>query len=408
MNRNDKNLFSFQQALLKILSLISRLSDETVGLHDAQRRISSADIAAVIPQPSFDESTRDGFVIGPVVDSEAETIRYQIVQEIPAGKPSEKSLLPGTTCRIMTGGCVPNGGARVVPHERCVEKNGSIIIDKSSLEETAIFIRRMGSEIAVGERLVKKGVALQTGHLALLASCGVHAVSVLARPSVGYICTGSELIPGSQVLLNGQKFSSNSFLLGGLLASVNACPINMGILKDSKQELLNLFLKVKVEGQLDAMITTGGMGPGKYDLVERAFVEAGGKVIFNAIAMRPGKSVLFGILGRTFCFGLPGPPHAVRTLLNELIGPALYAMQGGKDVWPKKVQANLQHAVKIKRNDVLQLKDGVLTLTDGRCTVRIARQFELGNCFVLLPPGQAHYPENELVDVHLAIDMNSF
>lgn len=401
MNGNHKKTFSLQQAQQAILATMHQLPDEIVGLDEARQRVTSEDIFAVIPQPSFDESTRDGFVIGGVGDSAQEVTRYQVVYEIPAGKPSENILLPGTACRIMTGGCVPEGSTRVVPYEKCVEENGTVSMADNSLQATATFIRRTGSEIAQGELLVERGVVLQAGHLALLASCGVHTVSVVARPSVGYVCTGSELIVGADELGNGQKVSSNSFLLEGLLTSVGACPLNMGIIRDNAQDLLDLFVKVIADKHLDAIITTGGMGPGKYDLVERAFVEAGGKVVFNAIDMRPGKSFLFGTLGRTLFFGLPGPPHAVWTLLNELVGSALYAMQGGDGAWPINVQAHLQHEIKIKRNDVLRLKDGVLTMEEGRCVVRIAGRLEMGNCFILLPPGRICYGAGELVDVHL-------
>jgi molybdopterin molybdotransferase len=117
--------------------------------------------------------------------------------------------------------------------------------------------------------------------------------------------------------------------------------------------------------------------------------------------MRPGKAVLFGVLGRTLFFGLPGPPYAVRTLLNELVGPAILAMQGVEGAWPKEVQAHLLHQISIKRSDVLRLKDGVLTFSEGKCLVRFAERLEIPNCFILLPPGRTHYDEGVLVEVHL-------
>ncbi|TKB23981.1 molybdopterin molybdotransferase MoeA [Desulfopila sp. IMCC35006] len=404
MNGNEKNSLSFRQAKQAILATIHPLPSQIVGLNEGQKRITSSDVPAIISLPSYDESTRDGFVIRVIGGCGQKIDQYQVVHEIPAGKPCGGMILPGTACRIMTGGCVPEGGTRVVPFEDCVEQDGFVCVPGRLLQTRTTFIRKIGSEITQGESLVAAGEALQSGHLALLASCGIQAVSVSCRPVVGYVCTGSELISGTEELASGQKVSSNSFLLRGLIASAGGCPEDMGIIRDNAQDLFELFAKVAADTHLDAMITTGGMGPGKYDLVERAFVEAGGKVIFNAIAMRPGKSFLFGILGRTLCFGLPGPPHAVRTLLNELIGPALYAMQGVTDIWPKKVQAHLQHAISMKRNDVLHLKDGMLTVAAGRCFVRFAERLEMGNCFIVLPPGQTHHPEGDLVEVHLALD----
>ncbi len=406
MGDKEKKCCSFQTAQQEILTRIKTLPQENIVLTEACNRITANDVVAFSAQPVFDESTRDGYVVPQYVGSDKKECQYEIVDEIPAGKPWMNILASGKSCRIMTGGCVPEGAARVVPFENCVERNGTVIIAESSLQRTTTFIRKTGSEIAQGERLVPAGAALQAGHLSLLASCGVHVVPVVARPVVGYLCTGSELVSVVDELEKGQKFSSNSFLLRGMLASVGACPRSMGIIKDSEQDLLDLFAKTET-GQLDVMITTGGMGPGKYDLVERAFVEAGGKVVFSAITMRPGKSLLFGTLGKTLFFGLPGPPHAVRTLLNVVVGPALLAMQGVKSSWPRKVEAHLQHQVTIKRNDLLQLKDGILALEEGKCSVRFAGRVELPNCFIILPPGQSHYCEGAMVEVHLASDLYS-
>ena len=404
MIEKDRNIFNLERAKETILAAIHPLPVEVVGLNEAQQRITASDVPAAISLPSYDESTRDGYVIH-VIDGSGQTGgQYQVVREIPAGKPSGEILLPGTACRIMTGGCVPEGSTRVVPFEDCVEQDGVVSVAPGSLPTKTTFIRKTGSEIIQGERLVPGGVTLQAAHLALLASCGIQAVSVVSRPSVGYVCTGSELISGAEILENGQKVSSNSFLLRGLITSAGGCPANMGIIRDNTRDLLALFAKVIAGAHLDALITTGGMGPGKYDLVESAFVEVGGKVIFNAIAMRPGKSILFGTMGRTLFFGLPGPPHAVRTLLNELVGPALLAMQGAKSQWPKKMRAYLQHGLSIKRSDVLQLKDGMLSVEDEKCSVRLAERLEMGNCFIALPPGKTHYPEGDLVEVHLALD----
>jgi molybdopterin molybdotransferase len=400
MKNNRQRSYDLQTSCRIVLSVLRKALSEVIALNAARQRISYKAIVAVTPQPTFNESTRDGYVIAFGADLDESTNEYEVIDEIPAGKPYLETLQSGTACRIMTGGCVPKGGLRVVPGEDCIEQNGTVIITERSLQRKETFIRKASSEIAEGELLVPSGTALQGGHLALLATCGIHAVEVAVRPLVGFACTGSELSATSEGLGIGQKVSSNSFLIEGQLASVGGRSVNMGIIKDTEQELLDLFAKVTTD-DLDVLITTGGMGPGKYDLVERVFAEAGGEVFFNSIAMRPGKAVLFGVLGRTLFFGLPGPPYAVRTLLNELVGPALLAMQGVVGSWPKEVQAHLLHQVSIKRNDVLRLKDGVLTFSEGKCLVRFAERLEIPNCFVMLPPGRLHYDEGALVEVHL-------
>ena len=398
MERDEKKGNNFQRAQQVISGNLCLLASEVVDIKDGLQRVTSSHVAAVLPQPSFDESIRDGYVIPLSSGSDNGINLYKIVDEIPAGKVCVNALEPGTACRIMTGGCVPKGGMRVVPYENCVEENGEVTIADHFLQSTRSFIRKAGSEIEKGERLVADGVVLKAMHLAQLSSCGVHSVAVTKKPSVGYFCTGSELKSSSRGLEKGEKVSSNSFLLQGLLASFGGCPENLGIIEDKIQDLHDLFAKAKEQG-LDAIISTGGMGPGKYDLVKDAFIEAGGRVIFTALKMRPGKSMLFGTLGNTLFFGLPGPPHAVQTLFNMLVGPTLLAMQGVRSPWPQKVQAYLHHSIRLKRHDVLRLKDSVMVFEGGKCTVRFTKKLELPNCYILLPPGREYYPEGELVDI---------
>lgn len=380
-----------------ILSSVKQLPAELVDLADGLHRTVVSDVAAVIPRPSFDESMRDGYVLPLSGGDEKGIQRFKIVDEIPAGKVCADELLPGTACRIMTGGCVPKGGVRVVPDENCVEQNGEVIVENHLLP-SALYIRKTGSEIVQSEVLVQCGVQLQPMHLALLSSSGVRSVAVSSRPSAGFLCTGSELESLSGRLEKGQKFSSNSFLLEGLFAASGVYSEDFGIVEDNKFDLLDSFVKAKDRG-FDLLISTGGTGPGKYDLVRDAFVEAGGQVILTELEMRPGKSILFGKLGSSLFFGMPGPPFAVQTLFNLLVGPVLSAMQGREGRWPQKVQAYMQHQVTVKHNDVLRLKDGVLTLEGGLCSVRLAERFETPDCYILLQPGETYYPEGELVDV---------
>lgn len=389
-----------QKAQEIIFSNVRQLPGEVVDLRDGLYRTVYSDVAAMFPQPSYDESTRDGYVIPLSECYDRDVRRFKIVGEIPAGKVYGDGLQAGTACRIMTGGCVPKGGGRVVPYEKCVEQDGELAVAHHFMQSAERYIRKTGSEIAQGDILVKSGIKLQPMHLALLSSSGVRSVVVSPQPAVGFFCTGSELKSLSGELEKGQKFSSNSFLLQGLSALYGARPEDLGIIEDQPSDLLGLFAEVKGR-ELDLLVSTGGLGPGKYDLVRDAFVEAGGQVILTKMDMRPGKSVLFGILDKTLYFGLPGPPDAAQTLLNVMVGPALLAMQRTDAPRTQTVQAYLQHQIETKRNKVMRLKDGVLTMAGGRCSVRFAAKTEISNCYIILQPGQASYPEGDLVDIYL-------
>jgi len=400
---DDCGICTLPQAQQLIHGHRQKVSAEQVALGPALGRILFDDIAAEQPVPAFAESTRDGYVISGS-DGGNGAGRYRIVDEIAAGrvKPALR-LVPGTACRIMTGGAVPEGSERVVPYEQCVEQDGLVTIPERLLQARSTFIRQVGSDIARGEKLVEGGVRLQGEHLELLSSCGIDEVMVAARPVVGFFCTGSELKTYAVGLENGQKVSSNAYLLSGVLASYGASVRDFGIAGDTGGQLSALFARVR-EWAGDLVVSTGGMGPGKYDLVESAFLAAGGTIFFHGLAVRPGKAMLFGRLGRTLFFALPGPPHAVRTLLHALVGPALLAMQGRGQTGPKKTEANLLHPLEVRHHDVLLLKDGMLVLSGGRCEVRLAGRLETPNCHILLHPGRSRYDKGATVDILLVGD----
>src|SRR5207237_2516658 len=78
----------------------------------------------------------------------------------------------------------------------------------------------------------------------------------------------------------------------------------------------------------DALVTTGGVSVGVYDLVRAAEAELGVEEIFWRVAMQPGKPVAFGVRGRTLVFGLPGNPVSSLVGFELFVRPALLALQG--------------------------------------------------------------------------------
>lgn len=378
------------------------LPGERVALDEIPLRVSLYPLFAEIPQPGYDQSTRDGVVIADREDGGEQDMRFRLESEIPAGS-TRKIVLPvGMASRIMTGGMVPQGATRVVPQEDCVVDNDMVAIPQHALRRKNTFIEKAGSQVAAGELVVESGTILLPEHLALLAATGHDAIEVFRRPRVGFFCTGNELVSGSDRLAPGLKISTNRYLLAGLIGQFLAEGEDLGVAKDSVEELRCLFAKIHQGASLDVLISTGGMGPGKYDLLAEAFRAVGGEVFFQSLSMRPGSSTLFGKLGKMLFFGLPGPPGAVRTLMNELVGPAILRLQGVNTCAPVALRAKLMQPVKLKNDDVLRIKAGILGFTEGYATVRLAGRLEIATCFILFPAGENVYTFQAEVEVHLA------
>lgn len=374
---------------------------EYVTLDTALSRVTATDLTAKIPQPEFRQSLRDGFVLARHEDDDGSTETvFPVAGMIQAGISKPRNIASGQACRIMTGGLVPEDGVRIIAQEDCSEEEGFLHVPAGPLHRSNSFIQEQGSEIGIGEVVVGAGTVLLPEHISLLAAVGCEEIEVYRRPRAGFLCTGSELVDSPRDLYPGLKVSSNRHLLEGLIRRHGAEPAYLGTVRDSSRALAVVFERLQA-GKYDLVISTGGMGPGKYDLIEQTFIEAGGTLIYNNLDLRPGKASLCGILGKTLFFGLPGPPMAVRALLNAIVGPALMRMQGIIGTFPPVIRAHLQHPLRMKRSGVMQLRGGIIAVEDGRCLVREAGRLEPSSCYLLIAADKADYEAGELIDVHL-------
>jgi molybdopterin molybdotransferase len=379
---------------------VYRSRGQDVVIDGALKRVTASSLGARLPQPGYDQSIRDGFALAVGGKVTAEGLRFRVVDEAPAGGTRKVVLTEGTACRIMTGGMVPEGAVRVVPFEDCMVDGDAVTVSGKALGGRQTFIEAAGSQIAADEMIVEAGTILLPEHLAMLAATEHAAIRVVRRPRVGFFCTGSELVDTLEEVRPGLKISGNRYLLDGLIRQFLAEPEDMGRVADRRKDLAQLFENIAA-GDFDAVISTGGMGPGKYDLLEEAFVSAGGEVLSRTLPMRPGQSTLIGRLDGKPFIGLPGPPGAVRTLMNEVVGPVLLQMQGMRDCGPVVAQARLRERVELKRSDLLLVKSGILSMAGDGGLVRLADRLEPPSCFILFPPGRENYPSGSEVEVHL-------
>ena len=381
-----------------IAAQIRPTEGESVAPEDALLRLPVKSLRALKPQPGYDQSTRDGFVISGDGSIHTEgSCNFRIEGEIRAGTTDKRPLSLGTACRIMTGGLIPARGLRVIPQEDCHERDGILSAPDAVLHRRETFIRRRGSELVKGKVVVSAGTPILPDHLVLLAATGHSRILVHRRPGVAFFCTGSELVASPLEEEDGLKVSGNRYLLHGLIRLSGGLPRYLGTVADTLGNLAVALGRIDRDAT-DVIVSTGGMGPGRYDLLEEAFVGAGGEIIYRSLHVRPGKATLFGMLGNALFFGLPGPPPAVGVLFNELVAPALFLLQGMKKSGSQRIKASLQEAVLLKEKGVPNLKGGVLT---DRNSVRLAGKTEVAGCYILFPGHRRSLKKGEMVEVHL-------
>jgi len=408
---------TLQQAQNLILAHIKPGAGEIVPLDQAMGRIAATAIRARLAVPSFPQSCRDGYALraedtqaagirpgtsnsGPGrPQNPAAAVRLQVRGEIAAGRTRPAAgLRAGQAYRIMTGGMLPPGADSVIAFEEVSREAADHIMLTVPCRPGA-HIRPVGTDLRQNQIIVPPGRPVCPEHLPLLATAGVGELAVYRRPRVGLLCTGNELLddiegnppPGSLI-------SGNRFLLAGLIRRYGGEPVDLGTVRDDVDAIADI-LAAEAPGGFNALISTGGMGPGKYDLVSRALAKLEAKLLYEELRLRPGKATMAAVLGKTLFFGLPGPPPAVHLLFYLLVAPALGRAQGYRHPRPVTVQARLTDPLPLRRGDFLQLKGGRLDAEAGTLLVRLTRPDEAINAIILVPPNRRHLKKDELVRV---------
>lgn len=392
-------ILSLTEAQRLIVGHNSALAAKAVPLEEAAGRIAAQAIKAVRPVPAFARSAMDGYAVNSRdLNTNTESVSLRVTGEIAAGATDLPKVAGKCAVAIMTGGALPAGANQVVPFEHC-RRNGSVVLMDTPPHPGA-FIRARGADLGATQTIVPAGTRIEPQHLPLLAESGLAEVPVVGCPELAIICTGSELLDTLDTPEAGQIVGGNRFLLASLIKGAGATPRDLGLVSDDCDRIVAL-LKNALHGPSQGVITTGGMGPGNYDLLPQAFAKLGIRPVYTALAVRPGRSTMFGLYNNKPVFALPGPPPAVFLLFHELVLPALRAMQGQSRPLPPLVRATLTKPVTLKKTGLLNLKGAVAKLSGKTLTVRPARKNEPANAIIHLPPSRKHLLAGEDVSLRL-------
>lgn len=336
-------MITVEEHLSRILGAVRPLPVREVPLLESRGTLLAADVTATLAVPPFDNSAMDGFAVrcADVEHASAERpVTLTVIGDIPAGARELPAVASGEAARIMTGAPMPPGADGVVKVEDTDQAAGpaggrelpsAVRIVAPARER----IRRRGEDLDPGDPVLRAGIFIGPRAIAAAASTGHAVLPVRPRPRVGVLATGDELTDPGLTPGPGQIPDSNSVLLLSLLEVLGATPVPMGRVGDEPAELRAL-LSTRL-GEIDALITTGGVSAGTYDVVKEALSERGG-VEFVAVAMQPGKPQGFGELSdgeRTVpIFCLPGNPVSVFVSVMVLVTPALEVLSGWADGGP--------------------------------------------------------------------------
>ncbi|GJL94489.1 MAG: molybdopterin molybdenumtransferase MoeA [Hyphococcus sp.] len=314
-------MLSVDEAIHATLKDANALGVERVPLTALPGRVAASDVIARITQPPFSASAMDGYAVR--FQDAQKNARLKLVGETPAGSMSSSSVNEGEAVRIFTGAPVPDGANHVVIQEDTKREGDEVLITEA--QDRARNIRQAGVDFHEGDVLVQAGDVLHEIHGAIIAAANIPEVEVLRRPRVVVFSNGDELKEPGTDLQFGQIINSNHYALCAMINKWGGQAVYIGRAPDDRAAVKSFF--EKAEGA-DIIVPVGGASVGDYDFVKSAFDDAGGKLVFEKIAVRPGKPTWFGQLGNAKVLGLPGNPASAIVCAALFIQPLVRRLAG--------------------------------------------------------------------------------
>jgi molybdopterin molybdotransferase len=406
----DPQALSVSQVGTFLAELVRPLSaDESqdVYLFDALGRILAQDVVSPISVPAHNNSAMDGFAFDASQLVSDQPLTLRVVGTALAGKAWQGKVNTGECLKIMTGAILPDGLDTVVPQEFVQVASAQDITTITlppNLVKAGDNRRLAGEDLMQGQPALKAGQALTPAALGLIASLGLPDVRVHRRLRVAYFSTGDEVLSLGEPPREGAVYDSNRFTVFGLLSRLGCEFIDMGVVRDDPALLEAAFANAAQVA--DAIITSGGVSVGEADFT-KAMMKKLGDVAFWKIAMRPGRPMAVGRIGKSVLFGLPGNPVAVMVTFLAFVRPALLRMMGCTAQPAPLLRAKCLEPLRKKAGRTEYQRGFVDSAPDGSLQVRttgnqgsgVLSSMVHGNGLIVLHHSQGHVAIGDEVDV---------
>ena len=402
-------MITFEQALQTVLeaanaaALFPEVRCERVSLAECCGRVLQQEILADRDTPPFNKSAVDGYACTFADLEQGRNMR--LLEVIPAGREPKHSIEQGYCTKVMTGAMVPQGAECVVMVEDSSEENGavrSIGAGAGKLgRKTNICLR--GEDAPAGTTLLTSGTLLKPQHIAMLAAYGYTELCVSVRPKVGIISTGNELVEPDTTPSSVQIRNSNGWQLLAQSQEAGALATYYGIARDHSDSLAPLLAAALKENQV--VILSGGVSLGDYDIVPETARSLGVHILFDRVAVQPGKPTTFGVGPSSFFFGLPGNPVSSFVQFELMAKPLIRSVMGAPYT-PVLLRLPLSHSYTRKQAERMAHlpacidASGLCALIDYHGSGHITA-LDRAQCLVRIPVGVTSVSAGESVEIIL-------
>lgn len=403
-----------REAVSKVMEHKMEGKIEYVSIFESYGRFLSQDIIATNDVPHFDRAPYDGFAVRSIDTKEASLnnpIEFEVIDHIGAGSVTKKTVGPYQAVRIMTGAQMPKECDAVLMLELAeeFERDGNkwVRVKRSLKEGENVSFK--GEDAKEGDVIVEKGTKINPGIQAVLATFGYGKVPVAAKPKIGLLTTGTELLDVDDPLEEGKIRNSNAYMTMAQIERAGGEVHYFGKLPDDFQACYEKIQGIK--DSMDIIITTGGVSVGDYDYMPAIYEKMGATVLFNKVGMRPGSVTTVAVCEGKLLFGLSGNPSACYVGFELFVRPIIRHMLFSKKPHLRKEKAVLLEDFP-KANPFTRFVRSTVSVSDGKLVVapsgrdksNIIMSLAGANALIVLPGGTRGYSKGDEVDVLLLED----
>ena len=373
-------------------------SVETVPVGEALGRITAEPLYAAISAPHYHACAMDGIALAASTTFGATATTPVVVQ-------------PSDYIVVDTGDPLPEGCDAVVMIEDVVYAEGDSVDDLGSCPVTLYAaiapwgnVRQIGEDICAGEMLLTSNVRIQSAAMGAMLAAGVQQVRVVARPKVGIIPTGDEVVPPSANPQPGDVMEFNSTIFAGMVRGWGGEPVVYDIVKD-KPELVRNAVK-RAADECDIVLLNAGSSAGRDDYSSRAVAEVG-ELLYHGIAMKPGKPAILGCVGRKAIVGVPGYPVSGIIVVESLVKPLIERLYGCAVEQDGQMEATLTRPCtsSLKYEEFVRVRLGVVSgktvATPLNRGAGVVTSFVKADGILTIPQNSEGYEAGEQVCVRL-------
>jgi molybdopterin molybdotransferase len=404
-------MIGVEEALSKVLAAARPKRPIRMPVADSLGLTLAEDITSDIDSPPHDKTLVDGYAV--IADEvSGRDVELAVLEEVAAGAIPTIPVTRGTATRIMTGAPIPDGADAVVMIERTKLVEASADSPRVQISGGVVRsgqnIMTLGTSMRRGEVVLLAGTLIRPIEVGLFSEVGRAEIAVYPRPRVAVLATGNELVAPRDVPSAGQIRNSNGPMLGALVTSASAVAVDLGVGRDTQDELRGLIERGLRE---DVLVLSGGVSAGVLDLVPSVLAQLGVHEVFHKVNLKPGKPLWFGVLpsedGDRLVFGLPGNPVSTLVCFELFVRPALDRLAGREVNLSRPLKARLTRDHQ-QRGDRPTYFPAAMSFVGHELVVQTVawkgsadlRSLAEANCLAYFPPGDRLFAAGEVVNVH--------